>query len=158
MEKFSPEAKNFLLKIQGKTVVFTNGCFDILHSGHVTYLNEAKAMGDILFVGLNSDDSIKKLKGPDRPFNSQLDRKLVLENLRSVDFVEIFNEETPLELIKFIRPSFLVKGGDYEVAKIVGAEFVLSYGGAVKNLTFVENKSTSSLIDRIELVALRKLK
>jgi rfaE bifunctional protein nucleotidyltransferase chain/domain len=121
---FSPELTKFLEVNKGKKIVFTNGCFDILHRGHVTYLNQAKSLGDLLVMGMNSDASVKRLKGPERPINKELDRKFVLENLKSVDFVEIFTEDTPLELIKLVKPSILVKGGDWTIDKIVGGKEV----------------------------------
>lgn len=149
MITLSNAAKDFLKNNKDKKIVFTNGCFDILHAGHITYLREARALGDILFIGLNSDASVKKLKGENRPINCEGDRKFVLENLKPVDFVEIFSAETPLELIKEIKPNVLVKGGDWPIEKIVGADFVLSLGGKVKNLSFLENHSTSQIIKTI---------
>lgn len=146
MTKLSEETKAFLEKVKGKKLVFTNGCFDILHSGHVMYLNEAKAQGDYLIVGLNSDASVQRLKGPERPINKELDRKYVLENLKSVDCVQIFEEDTPLEIIKQINPSMLVKGGDWKIEQIVGSDFVLSQGGEVKSLSFKDGYSTSKII------------
>ena len=146
MTKLSEETKAFLEKIKGKKLIFTNGCFDILHSGHVMYLNEAKAQGDYLIVGLNSDASVQRLKGPERPINKELDRKYVLENLKSVDCVQIFEEDTPLEIIKQINPSMLVKGGDWKIEQIVGSDFVLSQGGEVKSLSFKDGYSTSKII------------
>ena len=133
-----------------KILVFTNGCFDLLHPGHITYLNEAKALGDFLFIGLNSDTSVKKLKGKNRPIHSEEERKYLLENLKSVDFVEIFHEETPLNLIKAIRPQILVKGGDWKPDQIVGYEFVLKNGGQVKSLTFKDGHSTTKIIEKIQ--------
>ncbi|MBF0361052.1 MAG: D-glycero-beta-D-manno-heptose 1-phosphate adenylyltransferase [Oligoflexia bacterium] len=161
MFNLSDEAIKFLAKVRSSRssrsdrsdkarIVFTNGCFDILHAGHITYLNEAKSLADFLFVGLNSDASIKRLKGMDRPINNEEDRKFVLENLKSVDFVEIFKEDTPLELIKRIVPDILVKGGDWDTSKIVGADFVISRGGEVKSLRFVEGKSTTNIIKSIQ--------
>lgn len=143
------DLSSFLKESKNKKIVFTNGCFDILHRGHVAYLNEAKALGDLLVVGLNSDDSVKRLKGPERPINSQLDRKFVLENLKAVDFVEIFEEDTPLQLIKKVAPSVLVKGGDWAPEQIVGSEFVLENGGKVLSLNFVDGFSTTNIIDKI---------
>ncbi|MDH5581400.1 MAG: D-glycero-beta-D-manno-heptose 1-phosphate adenylyltransferase [Bdellovibrionales bacterium] len=133
-----------------KKIIFTNGCFDILHSGHVQYLNEAKSLGDILVVGLNSDRSVKDLKGPLRPINSEKDRKFILENLKSVDFVEIFDQPTPLELIQNVRPDILVKGGDWKVEQIVGSDFVISHGGLVRSLVFKEGQSTTNIIEKIK--------
>ena len=127
-------------------LVFTNGCFDILHSGHVLYLEEAKSLGDILIVGLNSDDSVRRLKGESRPINSQQDRAIVLAALSSVDFVIIFEDDTPLELIKIIKPDILVKGGDWAIPDIVGSDFVLQNGGEVKSLKFIEGKSTTNIV------------
>ena len=138
------------LHIHGqKKIVFTNGCFDIIHPGHITYLNEAKSLGDILIVGINSDASVKKLKGETRPVNSEEDRKFVLENLKAVDFVEIFTEETPLNLILKVQPNILVKGGDWKVEQIVGGKEVISWGGKVQSLSLVPHKSTSNIIAKI---------
>lgn len=144
----SSSLRELLERNQGKRIVFTNGCFDILHRGHVAYLNEARRLGDLLIMGLNSDASVKRLKGPTRPVNQQNDRKFVLENLRSVDAVEIFEEDTPLELIKAIRPTILVKGGDWKVDQIVGGREVLSWGGEVLSLKFVDGYSTTAIINR----------
>ncbi|MEC7274893.1 MAG: D-glycero-beta-D-manno-heptose 1-phosphate adenylyltransferase [Bdellovibrionota bacterium] len=130
-------------------IVFTNGCFDILHAGHVAYLNEAKAQGDFLIVGLNSDASVKRLKGEARPINSEKERKFVLENLKAIDAVIIFNEDTPYELINAVKPSVLVKGGDWAPDQIVGSDIVLGLGGEVKSLTFVDGFSTTNTIDKI---------
>lgn len=137
------EAKN-------KSVVFTNGCFDILHVGHINYLNRAKALGDILIIGLNSDKSIKKLKGESRPIVTQRNRALVLSALSAVDFIVIFNNLTPLSLIKAIKPDILVKGGDWKVKDIVGAKFVQSYEGVVKSLPYIRGFSTKSIIKKIK--------
>ncbi len=136
-------------QIKGRKVVFTNGCFDILHAGHVSYLNEAKSLGDILVVGLNSDASVKRLKGEQRPINSEKERAFLLENLKAVDFVFIFTEDTPLELIKAVSPNVLVKGGDWKPEQIVGSDVVLSSGGEVKSLTFVDGFSTTDTIEKI---------
>src|SRR3989338_5995776 len=116
-------------KHAGKKIVFTNGCFDILHLGHVRYLEKAKSLGDVLVVGLNSDASVRKLKGPGRPVNSVRDRAGVLKALKTVDYVTIFSDPTPLRLICKVRPDFLVKGGDWKTKDIVGADVVASYGG-----------------------------
>ncbi len=147
---FSPELIKFLEANKGKKIVFTNGCFDILHRGHVTYLNQAKSLGDLLVMGMNSDESVKRLKGPERPINKENDRKFVLENLKSVDFVEIFTQDTPLELINTIKPSVLVKGGDWTIDKIVGAKEVISWGGEVFSLSFVDGYSTTGIIQKIQ--------
>ena len=131
-------------------LVFTNGCFDIIHRGHITYLNEAKKRGGRLLVGLNSDASIRRIKGPQRPINGQDDRKFVLQNLRSVDEVIIFDQDTPYELIKKVQPDVLVKGGDWRIADIVGADIVLGRGGVVESLSLVEGCSTTELIARMQ--------
>ena len=134
---------------RSQKIVFTNGCFDILHLGHVRYLQEAKAQGDLLFLGLNSDSSVRRLKGETRPIQSELDRAEILLSLQAVDFVSIFSEETPIDLIRQVRPDVLVKGGDWPVKDIVGWDFVQSYGGEVKSLSFVEDRSTTSIVNRI---------
>lgn len=141
--------KKSLKDRKGKTVVFTNGCFDILHYGHVAYLQKAKALGDILIVGLNSDSSIRRIKGDKRPLNPQLDRGLVLSALECVDYIVIFSEPTPVKLIKSIRPDVLVKGKDWRVQEIAGAKEVLEQGGKVKTIALVKNRSTTGLIERI---------
>jgi cytidyltransferase-like protein len=146
---FSNELEEFLKINTGKKIVFTNGCFDLLHRGHVTYLSEARKLGDILIVGLNSDASVKRLKGPQRPLNNEIDRRYVLSQLKSVDHVEIFTEDTPLHLILRIQPNILVKGGDWGIDQIVGAKEVLSNGGKVYSLNFVDGYSTTSLIQKI---------
>jgi D-beta-D-heptose 7-phosphate kinase / D-beta-D-heptose 1-phosphate adenosyltransferase len=133
------------LKKEGKKIVFTNGCFDILHVGHVKYLQEAKSYGDVLIVGLNSDESVRELKGPTRPVNPEADRAYLLAALEAVDYVVIFSEETPYDLIRTIAPEILVKGGDYEGKTVVGAEFAKE----LKLVRFVEGKSTTSTIARI---------
>lgn len=136
---------------ESKKVVFTNGCFDILHVGHVRYLQEARAQGDFLVVALNSDASVRVLnKGPERPINSELARAEVMAALGCVDFVTIFSEPTPLEVIQCLSPDVLVKGGDWKVNQIVGSDFVLSRGGAVKSLKFVDGFSTTSIVQKIQ--------
>lgn len=150
MITLAPSTINLLERARGKKIVFTNGCFDILHRGHVAYLNEARRLGDFLIVGLNADASVKRLKGPSRPINSELDRKFVMENLKSVDGVEIFIEDTPLELIKAIRPQILVKGGDWSVDQIVGGREVIGWGGEVLSLSFVDGYSTTGVIKKIQ--------
>ena len=142
--------EQFKKNSNGKKVVFTNGCFDILHRGHVTYLNEAKSLGDILVIGLNSDASVKRLKGESRPVNDEQDRKFVLENLKAVDYVFIFEEDTPYNLISSLKPNCLVKGGDWKVEQIVGSDIVLATGGEVKSLNFVDGFSTTSTIEAIQ--------
>ena len=147
---FSAGLNSFLAENRERKIVFTNGCFDIVHRGHITYLNEAKKLGELLIVGLNSDESVKKLKGPERPINNEEDRKFLLENLKSVDWVEVFHDETPLDLIKKIMPDVLVKGGDWRVEQIVGSKEVLQSGGEVKSLNFVDGFSTTSIIEKIK--------
>ena len=137
------------IKRENNKLVFTNGCFDILHRGHVTYLNEARSLGDYLIVAVNSDESVKKLKGPGRPINNEQDRAFILDNLKSVDYVMIFNEDTPYNLIKEIIPDFLVKGGDWKEEDIVGYDIVKENGGEVKSLNYVNNYSTTGLIEKI---------
>ena len=137
------------LHATGKRIVFTNGCFDILHSGHVTYLEQAAALGDILIIGVNSDESVKGLKGPSRPINASGDRLTVLSALASVDYVVPFAESTPIELIKIVRPDIYVKGGDYTPQTLPEAPIVQELGGVVKILPFVSDRSTTSLINRI---------
>jgi len=133
-----------------RKVVFTNGCFDILHVGHVRYLQEARALGDLLVVGINSDASVKKLKGETRPVQNEADRAEILSGLGCVDYVVTFSEETPLELIKEVQPDILVKGGDWPPEKIVGSKEVLARGGAVKSLKFHPGRSTSTILERIQ--------
>lgn len=128
--------------------VFTNGCFDLLHVGHVRYLQQAKKLGDRLIVGLNSDASVKKLKGESRPVVTEESRKEILLALSVVDEVYIFEEDTPLNLILSVKPNILVKGGDYEINSIVGAKEVLGWGGEVKALSFHEGFSSTDLIDK----------
>jgi len=137
-------------RLKSDRIVFTNGVFDILHRGHVTYLAQAAALGHRLVIGLNSDASVKRLgKGDDRPLNSEDDRAAVLAALRFVDAVVIFDQDTPMELIQTIGPDVLVKGGDWTVDKIVGGEYVQGYGGEVRSLPLVEGRSTTSLVERI---------
>ncbi len=131
-----------------RKLVFTNGCFDLLHVGHVRYLAEAKCCGDFLVVGVNSDSSVKSLKGPTRPIQNQEDRAEILAALGAVDCVVIFNEETPEKLIELVKPQVLVKGGDWKPQQIVGSRFVQSYGGEVRSLQFVNGKSTTKLIEK----------
>lgn len=131
-----------------KKIVFTNGCFDLLHIGHIRYLQEAKALGDLLVVGINSDASVQRLKGPTRPIQNQDDRAEILAALAAVDFTVIFNEDTPAELIQQICPDILVKGGDWKIDQIVGSNQVLAAGGKVYSLQFVDGKSTTSLIEK----------
>jgi len=137
------------LKASGKKIVFTNGVFDIIHRGHVEYLTEAKSLGDILIVGLNSDSSVKMIKGEKRPIVAEENRAYVLANLKPVDYVVIFSEDTPYETIKKIMPDILVKGADWAEDKIVGSDIVKQSGGEIKRITFVENNSSTNIIERI---------
>lgn len=132
-----------------KKVVFTNGCFDILHVGHVKYLKEAKAQGDLLVVGLNSDSSVKRLKGNERPIQNENDRGEILSALECVDYVTLFEEDDPRNLIQLVKPDVLVKGGDWKPEQILGSDFVLSYGGEVKSLQFVQGRSTTNIVSKI---------
>lgn len=150
MEKLSKETLDFLASNKHKKIVFTNGCFDILHLGHVEYLNEAKAQGDVLIIGLNSDASVRKLKGENRPINNENDRAKMLLNLKAVDCVQVFTEDTPLEIIKLINPNVLVKGGDWKIDQIVGSDYVLQSGGEVKSLMFKDGYSTTNLIKSVQ--------
>ena len=137
------------LRGSDRRIVFTNGCFDLLHAGHVAYLREAAKLGDVLVVGVNSDESVKRLKGPERPVLASEDRMALLAALECVDYVVEFSEDTPIELIKAIRPDVLVKGGDYLPEQVVGKAEVESWGGALRLLPFLEGKSTSHMIERI---------
>lgn len=138
------------IKSVGKKLVFTNGCFDIIHRGHVSYLNEAKKLGDYLIIGVNSDSSVRGLKGEGRPVNNENDRAFVLDNLKPVDFVVTFYEETPYNIIKEILPDFLVKGGDWKEDQIVGSDVVKSSGGQVISLKYIDNYSTTNILKKIE--------
>ncbi len=137
------------LKYEKKKIVFTNGCFDIMHPGHTAYLESAKSLGDILIVGLNSDVSVKSIKGSKRPINDENSRASILLSLRAVDYVCLFNEPTPIEIIKIVKPDVLVKGGDWETKDIVGADFVKSYNGNVVTIPIVRNISTTKIIEKI---------
>ncbi len=138
------------LKNDGKTIVFTNGCFDILHAGHVDYLAKAKEKGDILIVGLNTDASVSRIKGELRPIINEKERAFVLSNLRSVDYTTLFDEDTPLELISAIIPDILVKGSDWAIENIVGGDVVIKNGGSVEPIDFVVNQSTSKIVAKIK--------
>ncbi|MCG8341049.1 MAG: D-glycero-beta-D-manno-heptose 1-phosphate adenylyltransferase [Cytophagales bacterium] len=139
-----------LWKSKGHTLIFTNGCFDILHLGHIEYLEKAKSLGDVLVVGLNSDASVRRLKGPTRPLNPAYVRAKMLAALVFVDAVVVFEEDTPYELIKKVQPDVLIKGADYKIEDIVGADFVIQNGGVVKTIEFVKGFSTTKLIARVK--------
>ena len=141
-----PSASNPRKKLK---LVFTNGCFDLIHQGHIEYLAKAKDMGDLLVVGLNSDASVRRLKGKTRPIQNQKSRAMVLAALEFVDFVVIFKEDTPINVIETLRPDVLVKGGDYDRSTIVGADFVESYGGEVAVIPLVPGHSTTNLVEKI---------
>jgi rfaE bifunctional protein nucleotidyltransferase chain/domain len=138
-----------LKRPRARTVVFTNGCFDVLHRGHVEYLAMARALGDVLVVGLNSDDSVRRLKGPGRPVNGEDDRAYVLAGLSSVDYVTVFGEDTPRELVAALLPDVLVKGGDYRREDIVGGDEVEAAGGRVVVAPLVPGRSTTSILERV---------
>ena len=150
MALIKKENLNELLnRLEGKKIVFTNGCFDILHIGHVKYLKESKKFGDILIVGLNSDSSVKKLKGENRPINNEIDRAGVLDELKSVDYVVIFSEDTPVELLDIIKPDVYTKGADYTLETLPEAQTVMKNGGRVEFISFVEGKSTTNVVKNI---------
>jgi rfaE bifunctional protein nucleotidyltransferase chain/domain len=137
------------IKSSGKKVVFTNGCFDLLHMGHVDYLEKARNLGDFLVVGVNTDASVSAIKGPFRPVSPEISRTRVLASLGFVDMVILFDEETPLKLIEAIKPDILTKGNDYSIENIVGAEFVIGMGGTVETIPLVEGFSTTNFVKRI---------
>lgn len=137
------------LRLKSKTIAFTNGVFDILHEGHIAVLSKAASFADILIVGINSDASVKKIKGEDRPVNNENSRALILASLIMVDDIVIFEEETPIEIIKLIQPDVLVKGGDYTLDKIVGAKEVIAHGGTVEIVPLLEGFSTTNIIEKI---------
>ncbi len=134
------------LKDQNKKVVFTNGCFDLIHAGHVDYLSKAKAFGDVMVVGLNSDASVMRIKGSKRPILKETERSFIISNLKPVDYVVLFDEDTPKLLIEELLPDVLVKGADWEIENIVGKDVVLANGGEVKTIEFVNDQSTSKII------------
>lgn len=139
-----------VLRDGGKKVVFTNGCFDILHAGHVRYLNTAKFFGDVLVLGLNTDASVRSIKGPTRPINNELDRAEVVGALESVDYVVLFDEPTAEDLIKLVHPDVYVKGGDYTIETLPEGQIVLAYGGSVELVNLVEGRSTTNVIAKIK--------
>jgi rfaE bifunctional protein nucleotidyltransferase chain/domain len=153
MSKITPrnelKAEVDRLKREGKKVVFTNGCFDILHAGHTRYLREARKLGDALILALNSDSSVRSIKGPMRPIVPEAERAEVVASLDSVDYVTVFDELTPLELIEFLRPDVIVKGGDWAEKDIVGAETVRKWGGRVAIMPEIEGASTTNIIDKV---------
>lgn len=134
-----------------KKIVFTNGCFDIIHLGHIDYLSKAKDLGNILLIGLNTDDSIKRIKGNNRPIKDQHERAIMLASLQFVDGVILFNDDTPYDLIKKIEPDILVKGSDYKKEEIVGADIIKNTGGEIITIDFLEGYSTTSILDKIRL-------
>ncbi len=138
-----------ILRDGGKKIVFTNGCFDIIHAGHVRYLTEARELGDLLFVGLNSDSSVRRLKGESRPINNEINRAEVLLGLKAVDYVSIFDEDTAEGIISEIKPDIYVKGGDYDLNNLPEAKIVQSYGGHVEFIKFVEGLSTTNIVQKI---------
>ncbi len=138
------------MRAEGKTVVFTNGCFDLLHTGHTRYLAQARALGDALIVALNSDRSVRALKGQSRPILSESERAEIISGLQSVDYVTVFDEETPQRIIAALLPDVLVKGGDWPVDQIVGREEVEAAGGRVLSLSYIEGSSTTDIIERIK--------
>ena len=143
------KAEDFRKSLTGKKVVFTNGCFDILHPGHISYLYQARQEGDLLWVGINSDKSVEKLKGPGRPVNNESSRSLLMASLFFVDLVTIFPHDTPVELIGLIRPDIHVKGGDYSPEKLPEYPVVRAYGGEVRILPYIEGNSTTGIIEKI---------
>ena len=136
------------LKAEGKKIVFTNGCFDILHVGHVRYLNEAKALGDILILGLNSDSSVKSLKGSNRPINNESDRAEVLSALKAIDYVVIFDEKTAENIVGEVKPDIYAKGGDYSIDTLPEAKIVAEHGGKTVLLQLVDGKSSTNIINK----------
>ena len=138
------------LRNEGKTIVFTNGCFDILHVGHTRYLREARKQGDVLVLGLNSDKSVKSLKGEERPLIPEDERADVVASLESIDYVTIFDEPTPLELIEYLKPHVLVKGGDWEEEDVVGRESVERWGGRVAIIPEIKGSSTTNIIEKVK--------
>ncbi len=149
--KSRPQLKSLAAKLrrQGKKIVFTNGCFDILHAGHVMYLKKAKSFGDHLIVGLNSDLSVRKIKGKTRPVQNERDRALILSSLAFVGSVSVFSDPTPIRLIMAVKPHVLVKGGDWPLSKIVGAKEVKGWGGRVKRVRLLKGRSTTAVLKKI---------
>ena len=141
------------LKKENKKIVFTNGCFDILHSGHCKYLGDARKLGDVLIVGLNTDASVKRIKGAmNRPINDEINRAIVLDALKAVDYVVLFDDDTPYNLIAEIIPDILVKGSDYNIENIIGADIVINNGGEVITIDLLEGQSTTNIIEKIKKI------
>ncbi len=152
---FSKESLKYQLVIWrflSKKIVFTNGCFDILHLGHIDYLSKAAEFGDVLIIGLNSDDSVRKIKGINRPINDEKSRAIILASLSFVSAVILFDEDTPYNLIKFVQPDVLIKGSDYKPEDIVGYDIVKAKGGVIETIDFLPGYSTSSIIDKIKRI------
>ena len=149
--KTKPRLKKIIRKLKqdGRRVVFTNGCFDILHIGHIRYISRAKKLGNVLVVAVNTDSSVKRIKGKKRPLVPQDERASIVAALEDVDFVVLFGESTPGKLIKYLEPDILVKGADYKLADIVGSDTVAGYGGLVKTIPLVKGRSTSNIISKI---------
>lgn len=148
----SPQKLKLILKTlqkRGKKIVFTNGCFDILHAGHVRYLKQAKKLGDILVLALNSDGSVRKIKGMNRPIVPQKERAEIVSSLEDVDFVTFFHEKDPYRIISFLKPNILVKGGDWKKNEIIGADIVVKNGGKIKVIPYLKGKSTTNIIQKI---------
>ena len=137
-----------ILKFKERKIVFSNGCFDILHRGHIEYLAKASSLGDCMIIGLNTDASVKRLKGPNRPVQDEISRSMVMASLHFVDYVVLFDEDTPYELIKLIKPNILVKGSDYKEDEIVGADIVKQNGGKVTTIDLVDGYSTTAIIEK----------
>lgn len=150
LDKNSLEERLNIWREAGKKIVFSNGCFDILHRGHVEYLSKAADLGDVLVIGLNTDASVKRLKGPSRPINDETARAVVLAALGFVDAVVFFEEDTPYDLIKFVQPDVLVKGNDYKAEDIVGYDIVINKGGKVETIELVEGFSTTKTIEKMK--------
>ena len=148
LQEAKAQVKNW--QLAGNQVVFTNGCFDLIHLGHVDYLEKARMLGDKLVIGLNSDDSVSRFKGPERPLQDQISRARVLAAMQFVDLVVFFNEDTPLNLITEVLPNILVKGSDYLADNIVGADVVKKHGGVVKTIDFVPGYSTTRIVEKIK--------
>ena len=136
-------------KLNNKKIVFTNGCFDILHRGHIEYLAQAADLADIMIIGLNTDNSVSRLKGPDRPLQDEISRAVSMAAIQYIDYVVLFDEETPLNLIENIKPDVLVKGSDYNIEDIVGYDVLMKYGGQIRTIDFVEGYSTTKIVDKI---------